>query len=211
MAIDWIARRLLDWIDIDDDDEAAELLPGSLAEGLPERSTADPVGSASLSEPSEADAATETSVSGDADEDPAASTPAVETDDGSSRLRRVGPYLLGLGAALAAFVGVLGVVHVVRGWIEELRVGHTPMDGAVDDESRPAPVSGADGPDVGRAPAVERSMGSETAPSVPDEEPEGDVLAALVGLGFHKLVDGVVSRPPAAEDGTTIPVERPED
>ncbi|AWB26865.1 hypothetical protein [Halococcoides cellulosivorans] len=209
MAIDWIARRLLDWIDMDDE-EAAEVLPGSLAEGLPERSIADPTGSRP-SETAEADVSTEALASGDTDAEPAVSTLAAETDDGPSRLRRFGPYLLGLGAALAAFVGVLGVVHVVRGWIEELRVGHTPMDGAVDDESGPAPVSGSDGPDAGRVPAAERSMGDDAVPSVADEESDGDVLAALVGLGFHKLVDGVVSRPPVADEGTTIPVERPED
>ncbi|MFW6437220.1 MAG: hypothetical protein ACOCYZ_06265 [Halococcoides sp.] len=204
MAIDWIARRLLDWIDMDDE-EAAELLPGTLADSLPARAAENPVDSG-RSGRTDATDATAVDEASDASAGP---TSGEAPDEGPSRLRRFGPYLLGLGAALAAFVGVLGVVHVVRGWIEELQVGYTPMDPpAAETEGvadRPAPggTVEADRP----VPAGDRPVEPASAP----REDEGSVLAALVGLGFHKLVDGLVSRPPAAEEGTTIPVETADD
>lgn len=190
MAIESIARRLLDWIDLDDE-EARELLPASLGEQLPETAGREP-------EHAPEDAADATARPETATIDRPAETAPTPADGGRSRWRRVGPYLLGLLAALTAFGVVLAAVSVVRGWIEELRVGYTPMD-----ETGEKPT----------APAEDAASAPDDRPAVPvDRSPQddGDILAAIGGLAFHAVVDRIVTEPSDPGEGTTIPVESEE-
>ncbi|MFB6162450.1 MAG: hypothetical protein ABEJ86_03290 [Halococcoides sp.] len=224
MAIEWVARRLLDWIDLDHD-EATDALPGSLAESLPQEvtdadETAPPVADRSNSSSGTPPEGPGSSSSGSSSPSSASSSPAPSSPDdesGGSRLRRFGPYLLGLAAAVAAFGTVLGIVRVVRGWIEELRVGYTPMsdpsDGAAPDDRPADPDRSADRSPAGIEPRDDRRPGSDSEGNPPrptgSEAADGDVLAAMAGLAFHTIVDRVVSEP-TETDATTIPVETEE-